>query len=232
MPRAPDDGHRQAWENGPVDRAALARRWRETLEPFGAPVGAIDAAFAEISDRYDEERRSYHTLEHIDRVLRSVADLQDAADDGVVVELAAWLHDVVYDPRAGDNEDRSAAYARGVLGALGIPTERVNRVAALILATAHQEASPDDRDAAVLLDADLAVLGAHPDVYDAYCAGVREEYGWLPEPEFRVGRAALLRRLLARDRIFHTAAMWSLREAQARRNMERELEALERKMRD
>ena len=43
--------------------------------------------------------------------------------------LAACLHDVVYDPRAGDNEERSATYAEQQLGALGVPSPIVARVA-------------------------------------------------------------------------------------------------------
>lgn len=215
-----------------MDRAALARRWNDTLAPFGAPPAAIDAAFADVAARYSEARRSYHTLEHVDRVLRAAGDLHDVASDPIAVELAVWLHDVVYDARAGDNEDRSAAYARDVLPPLGVPAETADRVGALILATATQEAPDGDHDAAVLLDADLAILGAHPDLYDEYRMAVRDEFSWLPEPEFRAGRAALLRRLLERDRIFLTGPMWSLREAQARRNMERELEELEPTLRD
>ena len=39
--------------------------------------------------------------------------------------LAACLHDVVYDARAGDNEERSVAYAEHRLGTLGVPPSTI-----------------------------------------------------------------------------------------------------------
>jgi predicted metal-dependent HD superfamily phosphohydrolase len=214
-----------------VDRDGMARRWTDLLQPFGAPPEAIAAAYDDIAAQYGQTRRWYHTLEHIELVLDRVAELRDVTSDPVAVELAAWLHDVVYDARAGDNEARSAAFARESLPGLGVPGPTADRVAELILTTVTHEAAGDP-DAAVLLDADLAVLAGEPSEYDQYCAEIREEYGWLPDVEYRAGRAALLRRLLERGDIFHTERMRAKCEARARHNMQRELAALETARRD
>ena len=67
------------------------------------------------------------------------------------VKLAAWLHDVIYDSKASDNEERSAEYAERLSEKLSIPEGRM--VASLILKTKTHEAG-DGLDAQVLIDAD------------------------------------------------------------------------------
>ena len=59
---------------------------------------------------------------------------------------------------------------------LGWDDDRARRVGDLVRATAAHGAAADD-DTAVLLDADLAVLGSDPAAYQAYVTGVRTEYG-------------------------------------------------------
>jgi predicted metal-dependent HD superfamily phosphohydrolase len=141
------------------------------------------------------------------------------------VQLAIWFHDAVYDTRAKDNEERSAAFAVEVLQPLGVPTPTVEHVARLVRATAHL-ASPDapaDADTATLLDADLAILGAAPERYARYARDIREEYAWVPEEDYRKGRAAVLRAFLARPRIYNHRLMFEEGEGQARVNMAAEL---------
>lgn len=124
------------------------------------------------------------------------------------VELAFWYHDICYDTRAKDNEERSAELARIRLLALGLDHGYVNQVVALILATKHEH-EPRTREARVLLDVDLSILGAPPEEYDAYEANIRREYVWVPEEAFRAGRAAILKRFLNRQWVFYTQELRS-----------------------
>ena len=64
--------------------------------------------------------------------------------------------------------------------------------------------APADDDTAVLLDADLAVLGSDPAAYQAYVTGVRTEYGHVDAAGWQVGRGQVLRDLLARDPLYAT----------------------------
>jgi len=52
---------------------------------------------------------------------------------------------------------------------------------------------------------------------------VRKEYAWVPEPDYRSGRAAVLRSFLDRPRIFSTRAFAERYEAHARSNIQRAL---------
>lgn len=78
----------------------------------------------------------------------------------------------------------------------------------------------------MLVDADLAILGAEPARFEEYEADIRQEYRWVPSFLYRRKRRALLREFLERPAIFCTAGFRQKYEAAARRNLERSLEAL------
>ena len=136
------------------------------------------------------------------------------------MKLAAWLHDVIYDSKASDNEERSAQYAERLCEELAIPEG--HRAAALIRKTKTHVAE-DDADAQVLIDADLAILGASEPVYRDYAEKIRQEYAWVPEPEYRQGRRRVLESFLSRPRIYHFLGQL---EELARRNLEAEINRL------
>ena len=78
----------------------------------------------------------------------------------------------------------------------------------------------------MLLDADLAVLGAEPAAYQAYVTGVRAEYAHVDAAAWRTGRAAVLRDLLARRPLYATEPARARWEARAGANMAAELATL------
>ena len=202
-----------------MDRSGLAA----LLRASGAVDGAgIEALVHDVVTRYGEPHRRYHTLTHARTVADDVSTIAAATGlgDARPTLLAAWLHDVVYDTRAGSNEDASADYACAALGALGLEPAAIERCAALIRVTASHDARTRDED--VLCDADLAILATDAEGYHRYARQVREEYDWVPDDQFRAGRAAILRTLLGREALYRTpfAARW---EAAARRNVEAEL---------
>jgi predicted metal-dependent HD superfamily phosphohydrolase len=184
------------------------------------------ALTAELVARWSEPHRRYHTIAHLRSVLAAIEPLAGLAADPGAVRLAAWFHDAYYEGRPGWDEERSAQLAQARLPACGLEDGRVREVARLVRVTAGHTYDPGDADAAVLCDADLAVLGSAPGEYDAYATAVREEYRHVPDEPFRAGRAAVLRGLLAGDRLYGTAAGHDLWERQARDNMTRELTRL------
>jgi predicted metal-dependent HD superfamily phosphohydrolase len=177
-------------------------------------------ALDEVFTHYSDPSRFYHTLDHIRVVLETVESLALTVRNLNAVKLAAWLHDVIYDSKASDNEERSAAFAERVCQELAIPEGR--HVASLILMTKTHDAG-DDPDAKVLLDADLAVLGASEPVYRDYAQQIRQEYSWVAEPDYRSGRQKILMTFLARPKIYHLLAHL---EGPARRNISAEVARL------
>jgi predicted metal-dependent HD superfamily phosphohydrolase len=142
------------------------------------------------------------------------------------VELALWFHDAVYDARRQDNEERSAGWAARSVLAAGCAEPVAQRVQALVLATRGHE-DGGDPDAALLLDIDLAILGAAPARFAEYERQVRAEYAHVPDAQFRAGRAAILAGFQARPHLYRTAPFRDALEQRARANIARSLAALQ-----
>ena len=177
---------------------------------------------------WSEPHRRYHDLAHLAAVLGLVGELDDAAADPDAVRLAAWYHDVVYDPQRSDYDEVSAERARAGLRGL-VPEARVEEVARLVLLTASHDPQPGDADGAVLCDADLAVLAGPPDAYATYASAVREEYRHLSDEEFTAGRIDVLERLLALPALYRLPAVAETWEPRARANLTAELTLLRRR---
>jgi len=150
-------------------------------------------------------------LERLDEA-RSLAERPDE------IEVALWFHDAIYDVRRHDNEERSADWACESLSAAGVSSDVVNRVRSLILVTDHRS-PPRGRDAEIMVDIDLAILGAEPRRFDEYERQIREEYDWVAENVFRRERGKILTGFLARPRIFWTDHFCERFEARARDNI-------------
>lgn len=205
----------------------IRREWRRIAGP--ERDGYVDALLV----RYAEPQRHYHTAMHIMLVLRHLHDMsqQSRTQPSPEVVAAALYHDAIYDPTVDTNEALSAVLAANDLAEVGWPAQRCHAVAAMILATAghvtHRAESPHDpHETVMLLDADLAILGAEPNAYQAYVNGVRAEYAHVDDDHWCTGRSLVLRHFLDRPRLFATEYMFAAAERRARANIEAELAAL------
>ena len=203
----------------------LLRAWRDAL-PSTAPESPALRAGTDLLARWSEPQRHYHTVEHLAAVLEIVDGNADRAADPDAVRLAAWYHDAVYDPLRMDNEEASALLAEAMLPGLDVPHIRVAEVARLVRLTASHDPMPGDRNGALLVDADLAILAAPPEEYRTYVDAVRQEYGHLDDVVFAVGRAGVLNNLLSLARLFHTPALRERWEDLARQNLAGEVAAI------
>ncbi|MEZ4592744.1 MAG: hypothetical protein R3D55_16590 [Chloroflexota bacterium] len=174
----------------------MHERWIDlAVSRLGIGELAAEAVWRDLVAAYGANGRFYHNLSHIEHALNVADQLKAVAVDFTAVQLALWFHDVVYDPRRSDNEAESAAYAERVLRPLGVPDDLLTKVRQLILATKSHEAPDDNPDVRVMLDADLAILSAPPKQYDAYAQAIRQEYSFVPDEAYGVGRTASLANL-------------------------------------
>jgi predicted metal-dependent HD superfamily phosphohydrolase len=181
--------------------------------------------FGVLESSYAERHRHYHTANHLQECLllfQAVADLADSPDE---LEFAIWLHDVIYQPRRTDNEERSAKLAATWLSDCQVDDALIDRVRRLIASTRHTE-PPGSGDEALLQDIDLGVLGSPPQRYAEYEAEVRREYWWVPSFLFRRRRAEILESFLRRDAIYRTPWFVERLELTARRNVSQSVAAL------
>ncbi len=176
-----------------------------------------------IEASYTAPSRHYHTLQHLCSVY---ADLHEYYVGKVptATAFALFFHDIIYSPLRGDNEKRSADHAAGVLHLWQAAPELVSRVSDMIVATATHQS--DDLETQVFLDADMAILGAPPEVYAAYIAAVRHEYTIYPDLIYHGGRRKFIAATLQRARIYLTDHFHRRYEAQARINLSHELNSL------
>ena len=198
-------------------------RWQETWDGLG--LAAPDGLYEKLCLRYGETHRAYHTLQHLKECFEHFDGARHLAVHPFEVELALWFHDAIYNPRATDCEEQSAAWAAECLLRAGAGSEQIERVSGLILATKHGS-SEGSNDCGVLLDTDLSILGASRPRFVEYESQVRREYSWVPEKAFRETRGAILTQFLQRPRIYTTDHFSNFLESQARSNLRYSLERL------
>jgi predicted metal-dependent HD superfamily phosphohydrolase len=142
------------------------------------------------------------------------------------VDLALWFHDAIYDPLRSDNELRSAQWLDEVARASGLGDETRRRLYDLVMVTRHDSA-PQSLEEAVLVDTDLAILGASFERFEEYDQQVRREYLHVPMPVYRRKRRQILEGFLMRERIYTTAPYFDAFEQPARANLARAIDRLD-----
>lgn len=200
---------------------------------MSAPLTLPTLMLSELEAAYATPPRAYHNFGHVQEVLHRFAEV--TAGPGwaqpAEVYLAVLYHDAIYEAGRKDNEARSADLAMAQI-ARWLPEQGIDtlRVAELINLTArHGQFAPADfgddgfsLDARHFLDCDMAILGAEPNVFDAYDAGIAEEYrGHSPGFLFRLNRKRFLEGLLARERIYLSDWFHQRYDAAARANLRR-----------
>jgi predicted metal-dependent HD superfamily phosphohydrolase len=174
---------------------------------------------------YEEPQRKYHTIQHLSECLELFGQNIDLASEPAEVEIALWFHDAIYNPRASDNEAKSAEWAAAELRKAGASAERIERVRQHILATRHA-VLPQGGDQALLIDIDLSILGASRPRFEEYEKQVRAEYAWVPGFLFRHKRRSVLAEFLERDPIYNTPRLREALEIRARENLAYSLQQL------
>lgn len=181
--------------------------------------------------------RAFHNLRHLIDLLTRVDELSEETRNPDLVRLAAWYHGAIFSVSAdqamhrngGEDEAASAALAYEELVAAGVSEKNANRVAELIMNLRRHDLPTSDIDAAALSDADLGCLAIEPQRYREYSRLIYSEYAHLPLLSYLRTRTTIVRKLLARDRLFASplGQRWEL---PARENLEAELRRLSSKL--
>ena len=101
----------------------------------------------------------YHNLPHTQRVVKKVIEISESTEMEKTVlenlEIAAWFHDTGYIDGSENHEVKSVQIATEFLGSKNISEERIQEVAALILAT-EMKSVPQNISEEIIKDADCA----------------------------------------------------------------------------
>ena len=210
-----------------------------TMTSSETPSLLTPSILTHLTTLYTSPTRHYHSLSHIHTLLSLLTTHAPLFTDPPAIHASIWFHDAIYDSLAKPpaNEVASAELAVSLL-ADTVVSDRLERIRVMIEATAtHTLPSLADlksedpghlRDAAMFLDMDLGILGAGEEEYAEYERGVRREYDWVGEREWKVGRGEVLRGFLGRERIYHSEVFGGLWEGRARGNIRGSLERLKR----
>ncbi len=204
----------------------LSTRFRHACLEFiaGDAILAVhvNAVYKMVENFYNQPHRVHHDLNHLEYCFATLDRIPGLIYDRGRVIMALFFHDLIYDPRATDNEDRSA----DIFDSIFMPYIEASRIIReLIMATKTHElpARKSIQSAAkAVLDCDLAILGSDDATYDVFERAIRREYDFVSENDYQQGRIAVLSKFLARPQIFYIHG----NEQQARSNLIRAIKAL------
>jgi predicted metal-dependent HD superfamily phosphohydrolase len=213
--------------DAPTPLARLEQRFRTVcLQCIGrdADPSGVDAAWETLFRGYTEPHRHYHDLSHLDHCLHGLDLATTVAKDPRSLELAIWFHDVVNEPGARDNEQRSAEILERFLGP-HLPPETLRHIRRLIMTTTHRE-RPEGGDERFIADIDLSSLAKPWPGFLADGENLRAEEPERSDEDYYKAKVRFYRSLLKRTRLFNTVPFQLRYEGQGRENLGRSLALL------
>lgn len=208
----------------------LLQLWMETTTAARLSASATQRWWERIVELYTEPQRHYHTLEHLEELNAYLDIVRPCLYDVPTVAWTLFFHDIIYDPKRGDNEEKSADLWLDFCREMRLECDWhepqvVTTVRNYILQTKHHMACPDDADKDLLyfLDMDVAILGASHERYVRYADQIAREYGHYPRDAYCSGRKRILEVFLQAPRLFRTPEIASRCAEAARANLQYEI---------
>jgi predicted metal-dependent HD superfamily phosphohydrolase len=199
--------------------------WNELTSGYTDNAELVDELWAEIEKEYTTNKRHYHNLTHLEYMTdRAIKHNKDLIDPDTVL-FSIFYHDIVYNTKRQDNEQKSADTACDRLTKLGVPADKIAKCQNQIIATKDHKDNGNN-DTKYLVDFDLAILGDTPENYQAYRKKIRNEYSIYPDLLYKKGRKKVIQHFLDMDRIFKTNEFHDSYEQLARENLRTELQEL------
>lgn len=147
----------------------------------------------------NKKQRFYHNSSHIIDMLQYVEDKIKLNIYPIELITAILYHDIVYDPKRKDNEEKSVLELKHDF----VNSKFVRNVAKLIMCTKSH--NTDDihsfliPTANLLIEADLSILGSENIVkYNEYLSKVYAEYSFLNHNVFIEGRIKFINEMLSK----------------------------------
>lgn len=176
--------------------------------------------------------RSFHNARYLSSVLEHLDKLEGAATDPAALRVAFAYRGAQEEVgwEDADMESVPAAVPQITspqrLAQLGIDPDQVARIQELVDQLSSHRPDPDDLDAKIIIDADMAVLASPPQQYRRLLEGLRSEVPHMDSAVFLQHRRRAIKRLLSRRNVFFSpiGRQW---DQVARENLEAELGAIE-----
>ena len=224
----------RGYESNDIKDTNLDILWREFVHIHDIAEHLANRWLRNIKSHYRESQRYYHTVSHIQQMLDLFVTFRGTLNNPDAVFLAILFHDVIYNPRAGDNEELSAVeferfYIEVTQDKDSTLKLAVNNtmVSQYILATkTHNVSDNSDQDLLMFLDFDMSILGSTEVQYERYSQQIRYEYQYVPLGIYTQRRSEVLKGFLTYPAIFNTDSFRVTHEQTARNNIAREISHL------
>ncbi|WP_460471802.1 HD domain-containing protein [Emticicia fontis] len=195
------------------------------LHEYTSDNQVVNTYWSEIEKAYMSKDRHYHTLAHLENMLKELIEVRNEINDWNTVLFSLYYHDIVYNVLKNNNEELSAAIAQKRMESIQIPGLIIENCYQHIIATQKHILS-ENRDTNYFLDADLSILGKDWVSYQEYTQRVRKEYSIYPDLVYKPGRKKVLNHFLDMQRIFKTDYFYNKYESKAKQNLSREITLL------
>lgn len=204
---------------------AGAEEFASFCQRVGCPESKSSEWWHRLTTLFSGPSRFYHTATHVDDLTCLWRDIRAQLKRPDAVLATIYFHDAIYDPRAPDNEEKSAALFQEFRQDVK-HSALLADVTGWILATKdHRRATVTDSDLAFFLDMDLAILASNKEVYETYAKNIRREYSHVPEDIYRTKRAEILQNFHSADDLYRSPLKQRFAE-KARENLQWEIELL------
>ncbi|SEW34379.1 HD domain-containing protein [Chitinophaga arvensicola] len=190
------------------------------------PPALVQSTYASLLKAYGSSSRHYHNWSHIQQLIHLYETYVQQIADREAVLFSIFFHDIIYNARKSDNEEKSAAAAVAHLQKIGYPVAQTEKISDFIIATKTHLNTHQDPDIDYFLDFDLQILGSDPVTYRAYTGQIRQEYHIYPDLLYKPGRKKVLQHFLEKPVIYVTPVFRELYETNARQNIQAELNTL------
>jgi predicted metal-dependent HD superfamily phosphohydrolase len=203
----------------------LKEMFTALLHEYTSDTNLINTYWQEIEKAYSNKDRHYHTLAHLENMLKELIEVRNQINDWNTVLFSLYYHDIVYNALKNTNEEQSAELAQKRMQTISIPTQAIENCYQQIIAT-QKHMLNENKDTNFFIDADLSILGKDWFFYEQYTQRVRKEYGIYPDFVYNPGRKKVLNHFLDMERIFKTDEFFDKYESKARQNLLREITLL------
>lgn len=203
----------------------LQQKFTDIFQKYATDSSLEKKFWQEIEKQYSSKKRHYHTLLHLENLFGELEPIKEKLEDWNTIQFSVFYHDIIYKSFKSNNEEESASLAIERLREIGYPEKKIIKCKNQILATkAHNF---DDNDTNYFTDADLSVLGKDWATYAIYYQQIRKEYSFYPDFLYNNGRKKVLKHFLDMESIFKTEYFRNKYENQARLNIEKEFQILD-----
>ena len=157
--------------------------------PLLAEYGIKDTSI--VAKCWQETHRFYHTEKHLQTLLSDIESLEKqetlSENEANILKIVAYFHDIVYDPKSSDNEEKSAVFFRKY--APNHPNTEL--IAQIILDTKYHISN--DKLSQIFCDLDMKIVkNSSISELLEWEKAIFKEYQFYDYAMYKMGRIALL----------------------------------------